>query len=84
MCFVTYKIESGAFKMTHQATATGHYLHMVFVVAIILIPSINVSVAAPFCDGRTDTMSENNDHLFGCSLMGQKKANLCGLIIQCL
>ena len=25
-----------------------------------------------FCDGRTDTLRENNDHLFGLGLVGQQ------------
>ena len=54
--------------MTHQATANRWSLF-----------SCMVSVVAPiwfsgrcFCDGRTDTLRDNNDHLFGHGLMGQK------------
>ena len=50
---------------------------IVCVVEHIFFQGIKVSLAASFCfsdehtDGRTDTMFENNDHLFGHGLVGQ-------------
>ena len=57
----TYK--SSHFRVTHQAKANRWSLstHMVSVV-----------VRFCFCDGRTDTLCENNDHLFGRGLGGSK------------
>ena len=50
-------------------------------IRVFCFPGLNVCAVA-FCDGRTDTMCENNDHLFGRGLLGQwtydvlKKTNL--------
>ena len=50
-------------------------MHGVSCSAYFCFPSTNVSVVARFCDGRTyertDTLRENNDHLFGRGLVGQ-------------
>ena len=62
--------KSGDFRVTHQATANRWSLsaHM-------------VSIVARFCfcdgrtDGRTDTLSENNDHLSGRGLGGSISDN---------
>ena len=48
----------------------GHYFHA-------WCPSYRVFLFAVedrfcFCDGRTDTLCENNDHLFGRGLVDQK------------
>ena len=54
--------KSGDFRVTHQALANRWSLF-----------SDMASVIARFyfCDRRTDTMCENNDHLFGSGLVGQ-------------
>ena len=57
--------KSGDFRVTHQATANNRWS----------LFSCMVSFVARFhfvTDGRTDTMCENNDHLFGRGLVGQK------------
>ena len=73
---ITYK--SSEFKMTHPSPANRWSLfsRMVFVV---LFPGLDVGVVMRFyfcdnlrTDGRTDTLCDNNDHLFGRGLVGQK------------
>ena len=57
------KNKSGDLRVTHLAPANWWSLfsYMVSVVAHIC-----------FCDGRTDILRENNDHLFGRGLVGQQ------------
>ena len=45
---------------------------MVSFVARILFTRQCSAFSSYFCDGRTDTTCENNDHLFGLGLVGRK------------
>ena len=57
------------FKKSSEFKMSLLFSRMVSVVASILFAGLDVSVV--FCVGRTDTMCENNDHLFGRGLVGQ-------------
>ena len=61
---------SGDFKVTHQVPANRWSLFQ----ARGSLFSGRCS-AFYFCDGRTDTMCENKDHLFGRGLVGQKRSH---------
>ena len=52
--------------MTHQAPANKWSLFLCMM-SVVLFSGLDVSVVERFClcDGRTDTMRENNDHLVG-------------------
>ena len=68
MGVLNVKYLSGDFRVTHQAPANRWSLfsRMVSFVAKILFYE-----RFYFCDGRTDTMCKNNDHIFGPGLVGQ-------------
>ena len=55
--------KSGDFRVTHQAPANRWSL----------FSSIVSFIARFLFFGRTDTMCENNDHLFGRGLVGQSE-----------
>ena len=77
------KIITREYKMTHQATAKiwslfGHK-HGVdrSVYFVFLTPTLALQhIFLWRMDGRTDTMLENNDHLFCCGLAGSIKHEL--------
>ena len=65
--------KSGEFKMTHQATANRLSLFSSMESVILFTGPCRQRCRAfiYFCDSRTDTMCENNDHPFGRGLVGQ-------------
>ena len=50
-------------------------------VSIVLF-SISAVARFCFCDGRTDTLRENNDHLFGRGLVGQQDLSRTMIHVQ--